>query len=181
VRRRMENRDKQNRNGQYPDSQNPDSRNLDSRGQTAAPVRPEACLGIAGQAGPGIGVCLAEAGHFGTWVPLEDARPARKRHGGDSDAGREPRPLGHTKLQPPQPMPRGASISNCVPRSQVSPSPLLSVPRLCRPSRTASPRFRCWCWKVLPSGPAVERCYPASADRSPRRPVPAARPVGPSQ
>jgi len=58
--------------------------------------------------------------------------------------------------------------------SSPAPAPLKSLPE------SPSPRC-CWCWRALPTDPAVGRCCPAFANHAPRRLVPEDWPPGSSR
>jgi len=127
-----------------------------------------ACLGI-GASRPG--VSRPEAGvRYGV-------RPAQVLNDTPAGwgAGRGTRPWTRKEPQPPtQPEPRGSCAPHCVPRSRVSPGPRRNLLKI-----KVSPHFGSW-WKAPPTGPAVGRCYPAFANRAPRRPVPKTWPADPS-
>jgi len=155
-----------------PDS---DSHNLDGTPPdslalpAAVPALPAFCLGVAGFATLGFGPCSAGSGGLGTWA--RQGVP-QARNGAHPRAVREPSQRANTKLRSSQPTPRVATLSHCVPRSRVSPRSVVY-----RQESSVSPRFRCWCWRALPTGPTLGRCYPGSEDRSPRRSVPTAQPA----
>jgi len=136
--------------------------------------KPEAGPGCPGAFLAGLGgsdsevCCLADSARAEDGV-LENAQPEERNEGpARCCAGRDPTQRRHTKApsaQRQQPAPSLARLPHCVFQSQISPSPAFK-----RQESAVSLRVR-WCLKALPTGPAVGRCYRASASRVPR-PVP---------